>query len=308
MLTKSVSTSLAERRSPVVALIALLAMTGVIGAAEGSVTSTSNSSAVASSFTAATDDPTGVDLRVNVLGPTTTPSPTSTPTSPAPPSRSSDTTPAATRPSVFPAKAAVVPGVTQATVEGPAEGIDALGADPIAVSGVFSVGGVTVTPVTDFGPGGGDIQLAFTLTNVTAAPLTSHLKFWITNIFGMQLVAIDDVEVADLAPEETRTVTATLQNVGQWTVFTGHVTLTPPPEFAATDTATALDAAAGVDTATATEAPTAMAPVSRESLIVIPPYFLLSVLAGAGALILLLRSVRRLRTARPATVTAGEAS
>ena len=256
-------------RPSTAALIALLTLTGVACVAVNS----SVPGAFASTFTAATDDSHGVDLRVTVLESAASPSPTPVPSqSLFVPSRSSST-----------GQASVVPGITQTTATGSAEATHDLGTSPSDTDGVFYVSGVTATPVTDFGPGGGDIVLAFTQKNVTTAPVTSHLKFWVTNVFGMQLAAIDDVAVTDLAPAETRTVTATLEGVGQWTVFTGHVLLTPPSEVRGT----------------------ALEPVSRDSLIVIPPYFLLVVLASGGALALVLRAMRIFRRARPAVNMAG---
>ncbi|KFF59452.1 hypothetical protein JF66_11230 [Cryobacterium sp. MLB-32] len=232
-------------------------MAGVVGALPGSVVP---------SVAAATDDPSGVDLSVDVLGSTGTPSPRA----PAAP----HLTPASAR------------GVTQTTAAGSAEATHALGTEATDIAGVFTVSGVTVTPKSDFGPGGGDIVLAFTQRNVTTSPITSSLRFWITNAVGMQVAAVDDVTVADLGPGETRTVAATLHDVGQWTAFTGHVTMTPPAEVRGT----------------------ALEPVSRNSLIVIPPYFLLIVLASVGALALALRSLPGVRRGRKATGLAGAQS
>lgn len=268
-----VLTSPAARRLPIVALIALLAMTGVVGVALG----VDAPPAVAQSATSVPDDPRGVDLSVTVLGPTGSPSSAVTaPTGPGAPPRT--TTP--------PVKPAPVRGVTQTTAAGSAAGTHALGIDPTGVGGVFYVSGVTATPKPDFGPGGGDIVLAFTLKNVTTTPITSDLRFWITNAVGMQLAAVDGIEVADLGPGETRTVTATLRDVGQWTVFTGHVTLTPPAEVLGTK----------------------LSPVSRESLVVIPPSFLLMLLGAAGAVTLGLRHLPLVRRARYPAIVEGAAS
>lgn len=277
MLTKPVLTSPAVRRLPIVALIALLAMTGLVGVALGAAAPSAVAlSATAPSATSATDDPLGVDLSVKVLGPAGS----SSPAAPAVPG----VPPRTTAPQ--PVKPAPVRGVTQTTIVGSAAGTHALGIDPISVSGVFYVSGVTAIPKPDLGPGGGDIVLAFTLKNVTTTPVTSSLKFWITNAVGMQLAAVDAVEVADLAPGETRTVTATLPDVGQWTVFTGHVTLTPPTEVLGT----------------------ALGPVSRESLVVIPPYFLLLAFTAAGAVTLGLRKLPVVRRARNPVIVEGVAS
>lgn len=249
-------TTLAARRLMVAALLTLVSLTGLAGPAPLSAS-------------AATDDPNGVGLTVPVLGPTASASPSSSPTSTTSTPMSGGSTPSTTN------VTSSTPVVTQTTVTGGAAVTHALGTDPTGINGAYSVSGVTLTSEPDIGPGGGSITLGFTLRNVTATPITSSLKFWTENVIGTQLASVDTVNVADLGAGETRTVVVTLPDVGQWTVFTGNVTLTPPAEVRGT----------------------ALSPVSRDSLIIVPPYFALVALAGFGALYIALRYVHLLRRA-----------
>ena len=165
--------------------------------------------------------------------------------------------------------------VAQAPVTGPAAVAAALGSEAVALGGVLTVSGLTVRAVPALTPDGGDVILDFTIRNVSAAPITSSLNFWIDNAVGLPIAQVDDVAVADLAAGETRTATATLSDVGQWTVFNGHVTLTPPATVGGND----------------------LTPVSRDAFIIVPPFFLLLVVALAAGLSLAVRFVLRARRA-----------
>jgi hypothetical protein len=189
----------------------------------------------------ATDDPDGVGLTVGVVGSTASPTPSATPSPTARPS-----TPA-------------VPGVTQTTATG-AAATDALGADPVSLAGVLAVSGLTAHANQSPGPGGGDVVLDFTVKNLTTTPFTSSVRFWVDNAVGLQIRSVDDIPLADLVGGETRTVTVTLTDVGQWSAFNTHVTLTPPE----------------------TVGDTALSPVTRDALLLVPPYFLLIVLSLLG--------------------------
>ena len=113
------------------------------------------------------------------------------------------------------------------------------------------------------------MALDFTMRNITDAPITSTLRFWLDNAVNLPVAMVDKVSVDDLAPNETRTVTATIHDVGQWAWFKGHVTMTPPADIGGT----------------------ALSPLTRDSFTLIPPYFALIALAVAAALTLILRFV-----------------
>ncbi|ASD22681.1 hypothetical protein B7495_11830 [Cryobacterium sp. LW097] len=160
---------------------------------------------------------------------------------------------ATTRASTRPA-APVTSLTTQVTPVGSAA-TEALGTDPVVMAGVLAVSGLTATAHPTAGPDGGDIVLTFTVKNLTDNPISSSLRFWVDNAVGLQIRAANDASLTDLAGGETRTVTTTFTDVSQWSVFNSHVTLTPP------------DSVDG----------TAMTPVTRDALLLVPPYFVLLV-------------------------------
>lgn len=236
-------------------LVAILALSPLVGLASGAASAQTN------------DDSDGVDLTVKVVGPgrghghgreVGTPG----------------------RPEAQPAAGSgAVPGARQVTVKGPVAVSAALGNDPFNLGGVLYLSGLTARSVPAIGPSGGDIALDFTVRNVSSAPVTSRLKFWLDNAVGIPIAVVDNVRVADLASGETRTVTATLRNTGQWTVFTGQVTVTPP---------------AAVKGAV-------LSPLTRDALVIVPPFFLLLVSVVVAGLYVLVRHLFRARRTAPGT-------
>ncbi|ANP73330.1 hypothetical protein [Cryobacterium arcticum] len=199
----------------------------------------------------ATEDPDGVGLTVGVVGSTPTPTPTASSAAPA----------RATNRPVTPALVSTIRPVTQTTPTGRAA-TAALGGNPVTLAGVLAVSGLTAHAQQNVGPGGGDIVLGFTVKNLTDQPFDSTARFWVDNALGLQIHAVDDVALDDLAGGETRTVTVTLTDMGQWSAYNTHVTLTPPE----------------------TVGETSLSPVTRDALLLVPPYFLLGVLALLGAI------------------------
>ncbi|WBM79641.1 hypothetical protein KIV56_15360 [Cryobacterium breve] len=242
----TVLTSAHARLILVVVLIAFAPVAGLAG--------------LATSAQAATDDPKGVGISVGVVGP----------------SSRATTTPAVTAPVKSPA----VPAVTQTTIKDTAAAATALGANPTKIAGVFYVSGLTTHTDSEAGPGGGTLVLDFTMRNITDAPITSSLRFWLDNAVDLPVAIVDKVSIDGLAPNETRTVSATIPDVGQWAWFKGHVTMTPPADIGGT----------------------ALSPVTRDSFTLIPPYFALIVLAIAGILSLILRYVLLLSRTAPEPV------
>ena len=241
------------RRLILVAILALAPLVGLVGGAA----------------TAQADDSSdGVDLTVKVVG-----------------SGHGDghdrevATPA--RPAAYPntAEPGSVPGVRQTTVKRPRAVTAALGNDPFNLGGVLYLSGLTARSVPAMAPNGGDIVMDFTVRNVSSAPVTSSLKFWLDNAVGIRIALVDNVRVADLASGETRTVTATLKNTGQWTVFNGHVMVTPP---------------AAVKGAV-------LSALTRDALVIVPPYFLLLDSVIVAGLYLPVRHLIRARRMAPAT-------
>lgn len=256
-------TSSPARRLLVVALCALVPLIGLTGL---SVSAQAN------------EDPDGVGLTVSVLGPTGTPTPTATPAAPAAGPRA--TTPAAPAPVTSTTKP-VAPTTTQSTPVGEAAA-EALGTDPVVLAGILAVSGLTATAHPNVGPDGGEIDLEFTVKNLTTASIDSTLRFWVDNALGLEIRSVDDLSLTDLPGGETRTVTATLTDVGQFSVYNTHVTLTPP---------------ASVDD-------TELTPMTRDAMLLVPPYFVLLISALAAGLAVAARYA--LRTRRLFTLGAAE--
>jgi hypothetical protein len=117
---------------------------------------------------------------------------------------------------------------TQTTQTDAAAAAAALGTDALDVGGILFAGGVTATTQPSPSPRGGTAVLAMTVKNVSSTTFDSSMDFWLTSPLGDTIVRLDQISVAGLAPGETRTVKATMTNVGQWPAMMAHVTLTPP--------------------------------------------------------------------------------
>jgi len=185
-------------------------------------------------------------------------------------------TTSATRASTTASRAATV---TQTTVTAPIAAAAALGAEPFDLGGVFYLSGLVGSAAPMVGPSGGSVTLALTVKNVTASPLDAQARFWLENAMGLSVARSANIAVAQLAPDETRTITTTLTDLGQWGLYSGHITFTPPESVGES----------------------ALSPISRDTLVFLPPYFLMLTVGGAAALTataaLLWR--RRPRSVRP---------
>ena len=167
---------------------------------------------------------------------------------------------------------------TPASAEAATAGPAGMSVDPTNIHDFFYVSGLTVFPDPQIGPAGGDLTLEFTMKNVSTAPITSSVRFWLDNAINLPVQTLDTVEVANLAQGETRTLRATFEDVGQWTFFRGHVTMTPPVDIAGT----------------------ALWSLTRDSFTLILPWFLTAMLVLLAALVLAVRQLLRLlRLQRP---------
>jgi hypothetical protein len=166
--------------------------------------------------------------------------------------------------------------VSQVLAETPAAAAAALGEDPFDLGGVFYLSGLTGSVVPVLGPEGGDITLAFTVKNVTSWPVSADLRFWLENAIGVQTAQSDEIHVDELGPGATKTIRATLADAGQWGAFNAHVTFTPPE----------------------TVRGTVLSPATRDTLVMMPPYFLLIMLGIAVVLFLAARYLFVWRRAR----------
>lgn len=100
--------------------------------------------------------------------------------------------------------------------------------DEVDLGGVLHVGGLLSSYQPSLNPFGGDLELAFTVRNVSKSTVEATADFWMEGPFGNRISSADGVRVAELKPGETRTVSASLPGVGQWTVLSAHATFTPP--------------------------------------------------------------------------------
>lgn len=203
---------------------------------------------------AAEGDPEG-NLSVVITDDETDPTPTPTP-SPVP------TMPPGANPPGPPK-----PGdVEQEVIINPDDADDALGDDPSDFAGKLAMSGLTASVSPSFAPDNGTVTLIFTVRNTSATPFDSTARFWITNAVGARIADQRGVEVKGLAAGETRRVKATFGALGQHTMLTGYVKLTPPKSVEGQK----------------------LSPLTRNTLIVLPPLLGLSVLgglAGVGGLL-----------------------
>ena len=148
---------------------------------------------------------------------------------------------------------------TQATIPDPVAADDAL-EDPV-VSGPLAMGGLSVDASPSFALGNGTITLSFVIRNNADRPIDSTARFWVADVLGNVLVEVDEVEVDDLDAEETRRVLVEIEGLGQQAVLRSYVTFVPP---------------AMID-----DEP--VAPISRNTVALVPPLFGLSLASGIAA-------------------------
>lgn len=145
----------------------------------------------------------------------------------------------------------------------------------VSVAGMMYVGGLNGGTVPSFNPADGTVDLWFTVRNASTSVIDASAQFWIDGaIFSNRLGTVDDVPIAALQPGETRVVSASLHGAGQWTLISGHVTLTPP------------DSVDG----------TALSPVTRDGLFLLFPWLIVVLLV---VLVLAWVIVRVVRSALP---------
>ncbi|GAA1954059.1 hypothetical protein [Agromyces allii] len=127
----------------------------------------------------------------------------------------------------------------------------AAASDEFDLGGVLYVGGLNSGYTPSLDPLAGELQLWFTVRNVSKSTIDASADFWMSGPFGNRLGEADGVKVAALKPGETRTVSAEVSGVGQWGLVSAHVKLTPPKT---------------VDDAT-------LSPVTRDASVFAPPWF-----------------------------------
>lgn len=103
-----------------------------------------------------------------------------------------------------------------------------LGPDPFNLGGVFYVGGVTAT--VDYGAGVGSPQaiVKFAVSNVSRKTQNAQIRFWATTPPGMTVATTNVYNVTEIKPNSIRVVTAHLRDIGQWGLYSAHVSFMPP--------------------------------------------------------------------------------
>ncbi|MCI2956331.1 hypothetical protein MN032_01395 [Agromyces atrinae] len=143
-------------------------------------------------------------------------------------------------------------------------------ADEFDLGGVLYIGGLSSAFSPSINPGGGEMQLWFTVRNVSASTFDASADFTLDGPFANRIGEVDGVEILELKPGETRTVSASIAGVGQWAFLTAHATLEPP---------------ANVDGEELT-------PVTRDASIFAPPWFIGVLLVIGAAAFIIVRVVR----------------
>lgn len=145
---------------------------------------------------------------------TATPPPVESIAPPAP--AEATTTPTATQPSSVATPSAT--GAAKAQSK----------AQDYSFGGVLYVSGLTAKYIWNGNPLLSGASLQFTVRNVSKSTFDSTARFWIDTTVGGLIAETRGVHIAALKPGESRVVSVTMGNLGQWTVMHAHATLTPP--------------------------------------------------------------------------------
>ena len=202
----------------------------------------------------------GVDMSATILGPDTSPCDQTSPSGStggsstssggsSGPTRSSGTASGGASTS----KPTDVETQTEPPAIGPAE---------VDLGGVLHVGGLSSSFRPSLNPLAGELELSFTVRNVSGSTIEADADFWMEGPFGNRISSVDDVAIAGLKPGESRTVSAELPGVGQWGILTAHATFTPPDVVEDTE----------------------LSPLTRDATVFTLPWFVVLLIAlGLGA-------------------------
>ena len=150
--------------------------------------------------------------------------------------------------------------MTQATIPDPTAADDALGSDAVVSDGLIAMSGLTVAASPSIFIANGSLAVDFVVRNLSATTFDADARFWIVTAYGARIAEIDDVQVDALEPDETRRVKVVFEGLGQNILLRVHATLTPPETLEGND----------------------LAPISRDTTAVVPPWFSLSVASAVG--------------------------
>ncbi|MFE7846308.1 hypothetical protein ACFUTX_14060 [Microbacterium sp. NPDC057407] len=150
---------------------------------------------------------------------------------------------------------------TQATIPDPVAADDALG-DDAAASGPITMSGLIATATPSFGVDNGTLRLEFVVRNNYATSIDATARFWVADVTGTTVAETEAVPVDDLEAGETRRVLVTIDGLGQRTVLRAYVRFFPPATMDGDE----------------------VAPITRNTLVVIPPLFSISLVSALGLL------------------------
>ncbi|AWB96446.1 hypothetical protein DCE93_12970 [Agromyces badenianii] len=214
----------------------------------------------------------GIELSATVLGPPPKPEPTST-AAPTPVPSCGPSAPPVSRPSgstpVGSSGGSGSPSTRGPGSVAPGASVEPVvdlppGPDEFELGGVLYLGGLSSGYSPSPNPFGGDLQLWFTVRNVSDSAITMRADFWMEGPFGNRIGQVDDVRVVNLKPGERRTISADVPGVGQWTLISAHARLTPPKVVDGTE----------------------LTPVTRDAFVFAPPWLIgvtAAALLGAAA-------------------------
>lgn len=117
--------------------------------------------------------------------------------------------------------------LAEETVTGSAASL-ALGPDPFNLGGVFYVGGLVAHASYPQGPLKPAAVISFSVRNVSSEKVSASLNFNVENAFGAKVAEVTEFKLHEFEPGETREITATVDNIGQWGIYSARMTFTPP--------------------------------------------------------------------------------
>jgi hypothetical protein len=167
----------------------------------------------------------GVTVEVEVLGTSASPTPSATPTATATASGTPTSTGSPTTTS-SPSSSSSSGGTGSPTASG-----STTPGGETSIGGVLFISGLTMAYTPSINPFDGRVDMRFTVRNAYKKAVDGKAIFWVTAWFGNRVGHQVEVSVPDIAPGETRLVTATIRGVGQWGILAGHVTFVPPPSL-----------------------------------------------------------------------------
>jgi hypothetical protein len=103
----------------------------------------------------------------------------------------------------------------------------ALGPDPFNVGGILYTGGLVAHvfyPDGIYRPG---VEMFLVVRNVSTSALHAFVTVDVTNLFGVSVAHLDEFEIQELVPGESRRIIARVRDIGQWGIYDAHLTIAP---------------------------------------------------------------------------------